>query len=239
MDFPQHSNFLRYHRFLTPRSFAIQPRRIEYKDFGSVTIMELIESLQEFVEQNLSLLAPVEQAWQPTNFLPDLTAEDWVERLNRFRIPPGSCPTSCSSFWWGIWSRKRRSRIMRSRSNMSPGTQAVRTTPLGRGSRGWTAEENRHGDLLNAYLRLTGRVDMRSVERTVHHLIRNGFSSGAEGTTGRHDLHGVSGTCDPDLPRQRLRLAAGRAMKTSPAFAARSRVTKRVMKRSTRGWSAR
>jgi len=41
--------------------------------------------------------------------------------------------------------------------------------------RGWTAEENRHGDLLNAYLRLTGRVDMRAVERTVHHLINNGF----------------------------------------------------------------
>ena len=42
--------------------------------------------------------------------------------------------------------------------------------------RGWTAEENRHGDLLNAYLRLTGRVDMRSVEQTIHRLIRDGFN---------------------------------------------------------------
>jgi acyl-[acyl-carrier-protein] desaturase len=41
--------------------------------------------------------------------------------------------------------------------------------------RGWTAEENRHGDLLNAYLRLTGRVDMRSVEITIHNLISGGF----------------------------------------------------------------
>jgi acyl-[acyl-carrier-protein] desaturase len=47
--------------------------------------------------------------------------------------------------------------------------------------RGWTAEENRHGDLLNAYLRLTGRVDMRAIERTIHHLIRNGFDSRNEG----------------------------------------------------------
>ncbi len=45
-------------------------------------------------------------------------------------------------------------------------------------ARGWTAEENRHGDLLNAYLRLTGRVDMRAIERTIHHLIRNGFNWG-------------------------------------------------------------
>jgi acyl-[acyl-carrier-protein] desaturase len=42
--------------------------------------------------------------------------------------------------------------------------------------RGWTAEENRHGDLLNAYLRLTGRVNMLAVERTIHHLIANGFN---------------------------------------------------------------
>ena len=48
--------------------------------------------------------------------------------------------------------------------------------------RGWTAEENRHGDLLNAYLRLTGRVHMRAIERTVHALIVNGFNpkSGAD-----------------------------------------------------------
>ena len=38
------------------------------------------------------------------------------------------------------------------------GTDAA---PWARWLRGWTAEENRHGDLLNAYLRLTGRVDMR------------------------------------------------------------------------------
>jgi acyl-[acyl-carrier-protein] desaturase len=41
--------------------------------------------------------------------------------------------------------------------------------------RGWTAEENRHGDLLNRYLYLCGRVDMGQVERTVHHLLRGGM----------------------------------------------------------------
>jgi acyl-[acyl-carrier-protein] desaturase len=57
-------------------------------------------------------------------------------------------------------------------------------TPWARWLRGWTAEENRHGDLLNAYLRLTGRVDMRAVERTIHHLIRNGFDSRNKGDAG-------------------------------------------------------
>jgi len=45
-----------------------------------------------------------------------------------------------------------------------------------RWSRGWTSEENRHGDLLNKYLYLGGRCDMRSVEVTIQHLITNGFN---------------------------------------------------------------
>ncbi|MEX0718507.1 MAG: acyl-ACP desaturase, partial [Planctomycetaceae bacterium] len=53
--------------------------------------------------------------------------------------------------------------------------------PWARWLRGWTSEENRHGDLLNAYLRLTGRVDMRAVEVTIHHLIDNGFSARTNG----------------------------------------------------------
>jgi acyl-[acyl-carrier-protein] desaturase len=51
--------------------------------------------------------------------------------------------------------------------------------PWARWLRGWTSEENRHGDLLNAYLRLTGRVDMRSIEVTVHNLLASGFNARA------------------------------------------------------------
>ena len=45
-----------------------------------------------------------------------------------------------------------------------------------RWSRAWTAEENRHGDLLNKYLYLSGRCDMKAVEQTIHRLIYNGFN---------------------------------------------------------------
>src|SRR5436309_572646 len=43
----------------------------------------IIGGLQDRVEAHLSLLAPVEHCWQPTDYLPDLTAEDWSERLAR------------------------------------------------------------------------------------------------------------------------------------------------------------
>ena len=47
-------------------------------------------------------------------------------------------------------------------------------------TRAWIAEENRHGDLLNKYLWLTGRVNMRSVERTIQNLIGSGMDPKTE-----------------------------------------------------------
>lgn len=47
-------------------------------------------------------------------------------------------------------------------------------------TRKWTAEENRHGDAMNKYLWLTGRVNMRAVEVTVQNLIGAGMDPGTE-----------------------------------------------------------
>jgi acyl-[acyl-carrier-protein] desaturase len=46
--------------------------------------------------------------------------------------------------------------------------------------RSWTGEENRHGDLLNKYLYLSGRINMREVEITTQHLITDGFDIGTD-----------------------------------------------------------
>jgi acyl-[acyl-carrier-protein] desaturase len=45
--------------------------------------------------------------------------------------------------------------------------------------RRWTAEENRHGDALNRYLYLCGRIDMRQFEASTQYLIADGFDNGA------------------------------------------------------------
>lgn len=44
--------------------------------------------------------------------------------------------------------------------------------------RAWTAEENRHGDLLNKYLYLSGRINMRAMEVSTQYLIHDGFDIG-------------------------------------------------------------
>ena len=166
--------------------------------------MDLIDSLQGFVAENLTLLTPVDQAWQPTDFLPDLTAEDWADRVSRFResarrvsdellvVLVGNMVTeeALPSYSMSL------ERVVRDRTGMDD-------VPWARWLRGWTAEENRHGDLLNAYLRLTGRVDMRAVERTIHHLSGQRIRPEAPGQRriGPH-LYRVPGACDPDHPRQ-------------------------------------
>jgi len=144
--------------------------------------MEMVESLQGFVEENLSLLASVEHTWQPTDYLPDLTAEDWPEKLARFRECAQRLPNDLLIVLVGnMVTEEALPNYSVSLEQIAHDPSGVTDSPWARWLRGWTAEENRHGDLLNAYLRLTGRVDMRAVELTVHHLIRNGFKSGNAG----------------------------------------------------------
>ncbi|KAJ7298432.1 hypothetical protein O6H91_06G094200 [Diphasiastrum complanatum] len=56
-------------------------------------------------------------------------------------------------------------------------TTGCSPTPWGVWVRAWTAEENRHGDLLNKYLYLSGRVDMKMVEKTTQYLIGSGMEA--------------------------------------------------------------
>jgi acyl-[acyl-carrier-protein] desaturase len=144
--------------------------------------MDIFEDMQGFVDENLSLLAGVDQAWQPTDFLPDLTAEDWADRLREFRATAEALPDELLVVLVGnmVTEEALPSYTVRL-EHVAQDQTGADDHPWARWLRGWTAEENRHGDLLNAYLRLTGRVDMRSVEQTIHRLIRDGFDARTHG----------------------------------------------------------
>ncbi len=144
--------------------------------------MTLIEDLQGFVGENLTLLTPVDQAWQPTDFLPDFTAENWSEQVSAFR-ESARCvsPDLLVVLVGNMVTEEALPSYSMSLNRVIRQESGTGEAPWSRWLRGWTAEENRHGDLLNAYLRLTGRVDMKSVERTIHHLLNNGFNPGNKG----------------------------------------------------------
>lgn len=138
---------------------------------------EVLRGLAGFVGEKLSLLAPVDKAWQPTDFLPDLTADDWRDRLERFRGPATEIPDALLVVLVAdMVTEEALPNYAVSLNLMAEDHTGTDPGPWARWLRGWVSEENRHGDLLNAYLRLTGRVDMRAVEVTVHHLINAGFN---------------------------------------------------------------
>jgi acyl-[acyl-carrier-protein] desaturase len=144
--------------------------------------LEVLSGLGASVQENLSLLLPVEQAWQPTDYLPDLTASDWQEQLLSFRAPAEQLSDGVLVvLGGGMVTEEALPSYSVSLNLIARDETGTSDEPWARWLRGWTAEENRHGDLLNAFLRLTGRVDMRAVELTVHHLLANGFDPRANG----------------------------------------------------------
>lgn len=144
--------------------------------------LEVIADMEDFVEGQLSNLKSVEDSWQPNDFLPDMTSENWPEALAEFRTDCAAIPDEVLVVLVGDMVTEEAlptyQTLLNSFDGVSDPTGAS-DSAWSRWSRGWTAEENRHGDLLNRYLYLSGRVDMRSVEVTIQHLIRNGFDPGA------------------------------------------------------------
>ncbi len=139
--------------------------------------IELLHSLEGVVQENLNLLLPITEAWQPTDFLPDLTADNWAEQITEFRERAEVLTDDLLVVLVGdMVTEEALPNYAISLNLIARDFVGTSDAPWARWMRGWTAEENRHGDLLNAFLRLTGRVDMRSVEITVHNLISGGFN---------------------------------------------------------------
>eukprot|EP01018_Ginkgo_biloba_P001025 Gb_23796 [translate_table: standard] len=116
--------------------------------------MEIFKSLENWAESNVLVnLKPVERALEiPDEYYVCLAGDMITEKaLPTYQSLLNSTDgvrdeTGASSSPWAVWTR------------------------------GWTAEENRHGDLLNKYVYLSGRVDMRQIEKTTQYLIGSGMS---------------------------------------------------------------
>ncbi len=138
---------------------------------------EVIRAIEPAVGDNLDLLMPLDKAWQPSDYLPDLEAGNWRDQVEHFRQMAQAIPDDLLVVLVGdMVTEEALPSYAVSLNGLVGDEEGTSPAPWARWLRGWTAEENRHGDLLNAYLRLSGRVNMRAVERTVHSLIAGGFN---------------------------------------------------------------
>ncbi|KAL5998042.1 hypothetical protein ACLOJK_008976 [Asimina triloba] len=146
--------------------------------------VEMFKSLEKWAEENvLPLLKPVERSWQPQDLLPDPNSEGFFEEISEMRKRTEQLPDDYLVCLVGDMITEEALPTYQSFLNRHHGLTdetGASLTPWAIWTKAWTAEENRHGDLLNKYLYLCGRVDMRQIEKTIHYLIGSGMDVGTE-----------------------------------------------------------
>ena len=139
-------------------------------------VMQFLEkNVDSFVDQ---FLIPVEQIWQPSDFLPNSENENFFEEVKELREIAKDLPYD---FWVVMVGDTITEEALPTYESWLMEVEGVDNEGRNGWSkwvRQWTGEENRHGDLLNKYLYLSGRVNMREVEITTQHLINDGFDIG-------------------------------------------------------------
>ena len=139
-------------------------------------VLKAIEhNVGEFIDDKMNL---PEESWQPSDFLPDFSSPDFPETIKLMQERMANVPDSVLVSLVGNMITEEALPSYQTFFNLLEGVNDERNIasmrPWVRWSRLWTAEENRHGDLLNKYLYLSGRVDMNAVEKTIQQLLYNG-----------------------------------------------------------------
>ncbi len=141
-----------------------------------IEVMQFLEkNVDSFVDQ---FLIPVEKIWQPSDFLPNSENENFIEEVKELREIAKDLPYD---FWVVMVGDTITEEALPTYESWLMEVEGVDNEGRNGWSkwvRQWTGEENRHGDLLNKYLYLSGRVNMREVEVTTQHLINDGFDIG-------------------------------------------------------------
>eukprot|EP00850_Spirogloea_muscicola_P019858 SM000201S05914 [mRNA] locus=s201:42792:44482:- [translate_table: standard] len=146
--------------------------------------LELVATLEPWAADTLlPLLKPVERSWQPADYLPDPASESFLDDVADLRERARELPDDYLVCLVGDMVTEEALPTYQTMLNTLDGTRdetGASPTAWGRWTRSWTAEENRHGDLLNRFLFLSGRVNMRQVEKTIQYLIGSGMDPKTE-----------------------------------------------------------
>ncbi len=125
-------------------------------------------------------LVPIEENWQPTDFLPDPSRDTFFEEIRELRELACELPYDFWAVLIGDTITEEALPTYESWLMEVIGVDQRNRNGWAQWVRAWTAEENRHGDLLNKYLYLSGQVNMREMETSTQFLIADGFDIGTD-----------------------------------------------------------
>lgn len=148
-------------------------------DLRLEVMLTIGKSMDELLDKYLK---PIDTNWQPSDLLPDSRNPEFIDQIKEIQelakdmnydlltVLIGDTITEEALPTYESWLMDVDG-VNQQYNNGEPNGWS-------KWVRGWTAEENRHGDLLNKYLYLCGRVDMREMEVSTQHLINDGFDIG-------------------------------------------------------------
>ena len=139
-------------------------------------VMKAVEKqVDGFMEK---YLIPIDKIWQPSDFLPDSQSEEFMDEIKEIQEEAKELDYDFWVVLIGDMITEEALPTYESWLMDVVGVDQQTRNPWADWVRNWTAEENRHGDVLNKYLYLSGRTEMKEVERTIQYLISDGFDIG-------------------------------------------------------------
>jgi len=146
--------------------------------------LELVRGLGDYIATTVQpLLKPVDKCWQPADFLPASEDPDFIDKVRELRKRAAGLPDDYLVVFTGDMVTEEALPTYMTMLNTLDGVRdetGASKTPWATWTREWTAEENRHGDVMNKYMYLTGRVNMKSIEVTIQNLIGSGMDPKTE-----------------------------------------------------------
>ncbi len=146
--------------------------------------LEVMQAIEPKVEGFMdSYLIPTEDIWQPSDFLPDSQSDGFLTAVEQLREESKELGYD---FWVTMVADTITEEALPTYESWLMDVEGIdqhgenKKNGWSKWVRAWSAEENRHGDVLNKYLYLSGRVNMREVEITTQHLISDGFDIGTD-----------------------------------------------------------
>ena len=143
--------------------------------------LEVMKTMEKRIDSFLEdYLIPVDKIWQPTDFLPNSQGDNFFEEVRQLR---GEAKELGYDFWVVLVGDTITEEALPTYESWLMDVEGVdqhANNGWAKWVKQWSSEENRHGDVLNKYLYLAGRVNMREIEKTTQHLIADGFYAGTD-----------------------------------------------------------
>jgi acyl-[acyl-carrier-protein] desaturase len=140
--------------------------------------------VMEFLAQKMDIivdtyLKKIDENWQPSDLLPDSGSDTFISDVKELQQECKELPYDYLAVLVGDIITEEALPTYESWLMDVEGIGKSNREGWSKWIRMWTAEENRHGDLLNKYVYLSGRVNMRQMEISTQYLLADGLDNGA------------------------------------------------------------